>query len=102
MPGHRLDMVWSGGRGWAMEESAVRVTVTFEMDGEVFDRLHRRAMGKAHSTEDEIQEILTQAVEQPSKDEAWKRINALRERLEQSGRVFSPSEDLIRQDRDEH
>lgn len=85
-----------------MEESAVRMTVTFDMDGEVFDRLHRRAMDNARSTEEEIQAILSQAVEQPSKAKAWKRINAFREGLERSGRVFSPSEDLIRQDRDEH
>ena len=84
-----------------MEERAVKLTVSLDVDEELLDRLHRRAIGNARSTEEEIRSILAQAVQPVSKEEGWKRINAFREELQRSGRVFSPSEDLIRQDRDE-
>lgn len=78
----------------------MKLTVSLDVDEELLDRLHRRAIGNARSTEEEIRSILAQAVQPVSKDEGWKRMDEFRESLRASGRVFSPSEDIIRKDRD--
>ena len=42
VPGHRRDMVWSGCGARAMEERAVKLTVSLDVDEELLDRPHQR------------------------------------------------------------
>lgn len=69
-----------------------------QLDDEVVDRLKRRAKEHGRSLQSEVRTILEDAV--PDYEGAWKRIDALRKRLKKSGRPFSDSTDLIREDRD--
>lgn len=65
---------------------------------DVVEALKRRAAEHGRSAEAEHRLILEQAL-RPGRADFWERAKALREELR--GRVFTPSEDLIRQDRDE-
>ena len=68
------------------------------LDDELVARLKRRAARHGRSAEAEHREILRQALEGDS-DMSWdERAAQLRERLK--GRVHTPSEMLIREDRD--
>ncbi|HTT81139.1 MAG TPA: hypothetical protein VMF86_15815 [Stellaceae bacterium] len=65
---------------------------------DVVEAPKRRAAEHGRSAEAEHRMILEQAL-RPGRAEFWERAAALREELR--GRTFTPSEDLIRQDRDE-
>jgi antitoxin FitA len=65
---------------------------------DVVEALKRRAAEHGCSAEAEHRLILEQAL-RPGRGDFWERAAKLREELR--GRVFTPSEDLIRQDRDE-
>jgi len=65
---------------------------------DVVDALKRRAAEHGRSAEAEHRAILEEAL-RPGRADFWERAARLREELR--GRVFTPSEDLIRQDRDE-
>ena len=65
---------------------------------DVVEALKRRAAEHGRSAEAEHRHILEQAL-RPGRADFWERAAKLREELR--GRVFTPSEDLIRQDRDE-
>ncbi len=69
-----------------------------EVPQDVVDALKRRAAEHGRSAEAEHRLILEQAL-RPGRADFWERAAALREELR--GRIFTPSEDLIRQDRDE-
>lgn len=69
-----------------------------QLDKKVVIRLKRRAKEHGRSLQSEVKTILEEAV--PDYEAAWKRIEAFRRRLEKSGRKFSDSADLIREDRD--
>lgn len=69
-----------------------------QLDDEVVDRLKKRAKEHGRSLQSEVKIILEEAV--PDYEAAWKRIEGLRKRLKKSGRKFSDSAVLIRQDRD--
>ena len=65
---------------------------------ELVQALKRRAAEHGRSAEAEHRLILEQAL-RPGRADFWERAAELREELR--GRTFTPSEDLIRQDRDE-
>lgn len=69
-----------------------------QLSEQVVARLKKRAREHGRSLQSEVKTILEEAV--PDYDKAWKRIEGLRKRLEKSGRTFSDSADLIREDRD--
>lgn len=69
-----------------------------ELSDKVVARLKKRAKEHGRSLQSEVKTILEEAV--PNYEQAWKRIDALREQLKRSERTFSDSSDLIREDRD--
>ncbi len=69
-----------------------------QLSDQVVKRLKRRAKEHGRSLQAEVKTILEEAV--PDYEQAWKRIHALRDKLKQSGKAFSDSADLIREDRD--
>jgi plasmid stability protein len=68
------------------------------LDSKVVVRLKKRAREHGRSLQSEVKTILEEAV--PDYEAAWKRIERFRKRLHKSGRRFSNSADLIREDRD--
>jgi antitoxin FitA len=68
------------------------------LDEELVRRLKRRAVRHGRSAEAEHREILRQALSSESEMSWEQRAERLRERLK--GRVHTPSEILIREDRD--
>lgn len=69
-----------------------------QLDDKIVDRLKKRAKEHGRSLQSEVKTILEDAV--PDYEGAWKRIAGLRKRLGKSGRTFSDSFELIREDRD--
>lgn len=69
-----------------------------QLDDKVVDRLKKRAKEHGRSLESEVRTILEEAV--PDYEGAWKRIEQFHRRLQKSGRTFSDSAELIREDRD--
>ncbi len=65
----------------------------------VLQRLQQRASAHGRTPEAEAKVILQEVLE-PKKPDAWAPVNALRERLALSGRSFSDSADLLREDRE--
>lgn len=69
-----------------------------QLNDKVVDRLKKRAKEHGRSLQSEVKTILEEAV--PDYEGAWKRIDSFRLRLKRSGRTFTESADLIREDRD--
>ena len=69
-----------------------------QLNDKVVDRLKKRAKEHGRSLQSEVKTILEEAV--PDYEGAWKRIDSLRLRLKRSGRKFSDSAGLVREDRD--
>lgn len=69
-----------------------------DLDQRVVRRLKQRAARNKRSLQAEVKTILEEAV--PDADAAWKRVDRIFSRLKRSGRTFSDSVDLIREDRD--
>jgi plasmid stability protein len=69
-----------------------------DLDEATLARLHERATTHGRTVETEARAILTAALQGPA--DPWAAANAIRERLAASGRTFSDSADLIREDRD--
>jgi plasmid stability protein len=69
-----------------------------QLNEKVVDRLKKRAREHGRSLQSEVKTILEEAV--PDYEGAWKRIELIRTKLKRSGRKFSDSADLIREDRD--
>ncbi|GJL56681.1 MAG: hypothetical protein NPIRA02_38130 [Nitrospirales bacterium] len=69
-----------------------------QLNEQVVERLKKRAREHGRSLQSEVKTILEEAV--PDYEAAWKRIERFRKRLKESGRQFSDSADLIRQDRE--
>lgn len=68
-----------------------------QLDETVVDRLRKRAQEHGRSLESEVRTILEEAV--PGYEGAWKRTEQFHKRLKKSGRTFSDSAELIREDR---
>lgn len=69
-----------------------------DLDDATLARLRDRAARHGRSIESEAKVILTQAVPTAAGSQ-WNAINALRERLAESGRIFQDSTDDFAQDR---
>lgn len=69
-----------------------------QLSDQVVNRLKKRAKEHGRSLQAEVKTILEEAV--PDYEQAWKRIQMLRDKLKRSGKAFSDSADLIREDRD--
>ncbi|MGE3978308.1 MAG: hypothetical protein AB7F94_12055 [Nitrospira sp.] len=65
----------------------------------VVARLKKRAKTQGRSLQAEVKTILEEAAKEGSAD-FWKEAERIRERLKRSGRKFSDSAELIREDRD--
>jgi plasmid stability protein len=68
-----------------------------QLDDKIVDRLKKRAKEHGRSLQSEVKTILEDAV--PDYEGAWKRIEDMQKRLKKSGRMFSDSAVLIREDR---
>jgi antitoxin FitA len=73
--------------------------LTLHVDEKVLTSLHERAAAHGRSSEAEANAILLQALRLPP-EVAWAGANAVRERLASSGRSFSDSAGLLREDRE--
>ncbi len=69
-----------------------------QLNSKIVARLKKRAKEHGRSLQSEVKTILEEAV--PDYEGAWKRIEGLRKRLRKSGRKFSDSAALIREDRE--
>ncbi|HBR50930.1 MAG TPA: hypothetical protein DEA71_12690 [Nitrospira sp.] len=69
-----------------------------ELSDQIVKRLKNRAKEHGRSLQAEVKIILEEAV--PDYEQARKRIHTLRNKLKRSGKTFSDSADLIREDRD--
>lgn len=65
----------------------------------VVARLKKRAANRGRSLQAEVKMILEEASKEDATD-FWKAADRIRERLKRSGRTFSDSAVLIREDRD--
>jgi plasmid stability protein len=69
------------------------------LQDKVVARLKKRAKTRGRSLQAEVKTILEEAAKEESLD-FWKEAERIRERLKRSGRKFSDSAELIREDRD--
>jgi len=69
-----------------------------QLNDKVIERLKIRAKEHGRSLQSEVKTILEEAV--PDYEAAWKRITKFRKTLKKSGRTFSDSATLMREDRD--
>jgi plasmid stability protein len=65
----------------------------------LLQQLQQRAARHGRSVEAEARVILESALREDA-DQIWAEVDAIRERLAASGRTFSDSTELIREDRD--
>ncbi len=61
--------------------------------------LKKRAKANGRSAEAEHRAILEEALKR-QRDDFWERVDAARRELEETGRTFTDSTEMIRQDRD--
>ena len=71
-----------------------------DVDDATLDRLRERAARHGRTIETEVKAILNEALPPVVPADQWAAINALREELAASGRVFPDSTDSIREDRE--
>lgn len=69
-----------------------------DVDAVVLQQLARLANSHGRTTAAEAKAILTQAL-QPSRPDPWAGIDAIRDRLAATGKTFSDSAELLREDR---
>ena len=70
------------------------------LQAKVVARLKKRAAQRGRSLQAEVKRILEDAAAETDQAEVWKGIEKFRERMRRSGRVFSDSAKMIREDRD--
>ena len=75
------------------------IELTLHLEESVLGSLHKQAAAHGRSAEAEANAILSQAL-QKSASPNWAGVNAIRERLAKSGRSFSDSTELLREDRE--
>jgi plasmid stability protein len=71
-----------------------------DLKDETVAALKKRAKEHGRSAEAEHRAILEDALKR-KKEDFWERADKLRKELQESGRTFSDSTDLVRQDRDD-
>jgi antitoxin FitA len=69
-----------------------------DLDPAMLAQLRQRASQHGRSLEDEVRAILEQVAAGPPPS-TWDRVSAIREQLAASGRQFSDSAELVREDR---
>lgn len=72
--------------------------VIFDLDTPALDRLKERAAAHGHTPEVEAKIILEAAL-QPSAGDIWAEVDEIYNELAASGRAFSDSVELLREDR---
>jgi len=70
-----------------------------DLDDAILTQLRERAATHGRTPESEAKAILT-AVLRASSSDPWARVQAIHDHLASSGRVFSDSADLLREDRE--
>jgi len=70
-----------------------------DLDEALVRVLERRASRHGHTPEAEAKQILSEAL-RPSAAKGWEAVNALHQQLASSGRNFSDSTELLREDRE--
>jgi len=70
-----------------------------DVEETVLARLQERASSHGRTVEAEARAILQEVLQTPV-DPRWQRVNAIRDHLAASGRTFSDSADLLREDRE--
>lgn len=73
--------------------------VLSDMDSTVLRQLHERATSHGRTPEEEAKLILSQALHFNGQQD-WAEVDAVYDRLAASGRSFSDSAELLREDRD--
>jgi plasmid stability protein len=73
--------------------------IILDVEENVLVRLRERAIAHGRTPEVEAKRILIDAL-QPPAHSAWAQVETIRQRLAESGRMFSDSADLLREDRD--
>ena len=73
--------------------------IIHDIDPAIFELLRQQADRHANTIEAEVKAILTEAL-RPANYDPWAKTNALCEELARSGREFTDSTPLIREDRD--
>lgn len=68
------------------------------LDQPIYHELEKRAATHKHSLADEVKDILAACLGSPGAD--WSEVDAIYNRLAASGRSFSDSAELLREDRD--
>jgi plasmid stability protein len=77
---------------------AMSALVIPDLDDSTLARLRELAISHGRTAEAEAKAILAEALQAPP--DPWASINAFRERLAASGRTFSDSTELLREDRE--
>ncbi len=70
-----------------------------DIDDSLMQRLQQRAAAHGQTVEAEARTILAQTLGTPE-DDIWARVDAIHDRLAASGRAFSDSAELLREDRE--
>ena len=70
-----------------------------DLDPAMLDLLRQRASQHGHSLENEVKIILEQATERASPS-VWTGVDTILQQLASSGRKFTDSAELVREDRD--
>lgn len=70
-----------------------------DIDEGTLSRLQERARARGRTPQAEARAILTEAT-RPSSTQVWEQVQAIQEQMAASGRSFSDSADLLREDRD--
>jgi plasmid stability protein len=70
-----------------------------DISDKLVSALKKRAKQNGRSAEAEHRAILHEVLT-PQKDDFWKEVDRLRAELEESGRTFSDSTEILRRDRD--
>lgn len=70
-----------------------------DIDESLMSRLKQRAAAHGQTIEAEAKTILAQMLGK-SEDDVWAKVDAIHARLAASGRTFSDSAELLREDRD--
>ncbi|MEX0716873.1 MAG: hypothetical protein WD066_09810 [Planctomycetaceae bacterium] len=73
--------------------------VLANIDDRVLEELRERAVGHGRTPEEEAKVILSETLRRPDRG-AWAPVDAIRERLAATGRHFSDSAELLREDRE--
>jgi plasmid stability protein len=99
MPWHSGVVEWYPDLGATPGEYRMAELVLTDVEDHVLDQLRERATRHGRTPTEEAKAILADALRGKGAD-AWAPVDAIFHRLARSGRTFSDSADLLREDRD--